>query len=160
MFPYDAITVAGSVSISTGTSPQVILDISSLGLNEYTILSAYYYSDLRNSNVDIYFQCGSTRLMRQTSQGSSSSMPIEKSSQIIGNIICDDDYQLVTSNATSSVTMLYNVTYVPYNINTSTTSPTYIDSTQNIVFLLLVAFVLLWIFIISVVYNKIFKQLS
>jgi len=164
MFPYDAITIYGEQNTSASTFNALLINSNLFDNENRTILYARIWTDTSHATDKMILGCGTSASDANTTEilsinGRQLSSTTPRVSETWGNILCDQSvYVFNTANTTSEYQ--YQITYLPYDINTSTTSPSYIAASQNLTFIFLVALTLLWYFVISVVYNKIFKKIT
>lgn len=148
MFPYDAQSFGASVQAATSTNKLIESDSFPEG---FTILGIYLSTNSVTAGNSATLVCGGTEMMQLDSRA------VIKNEAYLLQQECNSDLNLVINGASQRVS--YNITYVPYSVNSSTTTAAYLSTTQNVEFLIIVIITFIWILFIAMVSNKIFKKL-
>lgn len=129
MFPHDAITIVGSTGVFNNSGFITLLSTST----KYTILHAEinFTSTLLTTPINtvgvISMYCGSQDFSSMRN-GSSATMKFDTQLRFDGRYVCSSDFKLGASY-TGNSQITYSLTYVPYNLASSTDS--YIYSGPN-----------------------------
>lgn len=159
MFPQQAKTVYGEIDTSSSMVSKLVVNGNLIDGNTFTVLYARISSEDVNATNRLILGCGSsasdantTSLLTFNGRSFNASSSPYKQAETWGKIVCDENlYLFSTVNTTNEYQ--YQVTYVPYDSNTVDLDP------KDEAFALLIIIVLLFVWTIAMIYNKIFKKI-